>query len=75
MQSRNHVLAFIIISAIIIIQFFISSTTNLINVFINIRFSRFEAEFIICDHYNSQRFINRIYNREIIVISIISILK
>ena len=64
---------FIAISAITIIQLFISSTTNSINVFINIRFFRLEVEFVIYDYYNFQRFINRAYNREIIVILIISI--
>ena len=72
-QSRDRVSTFIVISTIIIIQFFISSTTNSIDVFINIRFSRFEIEFIIRDYYDSQRFINRVYNREIIVISIVSV--
>ena len=66
-------LTFIVISAITIIQLFTSLTTNSINVFINIRFSRLEVEFIARDYYNFQRFINRVYNREIIVISIVSI--
>ena len=73
MQSRDRVSTFIVISAIIIIQLFISPITNSINVFINIRFSRLEVEFITRNYYNSQRFINRVYNREIIVISIVSV--
>ena len=48
---------------------------NSIDVFINIRFSRLEAEFVARDYYNFQRFINRNYNYEIIVISIILISK
>ena len=75
MQSRDRVLTFIIISAITIIQFFISSTTNSINVFINIRFFRLEIELIAHDYYNFQRFINRVYNREIIITLIILISK
>ena len=75
MQSRNRVSTFIIIFAIIIIQLFTSSTTNSIDVFINIRFFRFETELVARDHYNFQRFINRVYNYEIIVISIISVSK
>ena len=71
MQSRNRVLIFIVTFAIIIIQLFISLTTNSINVFTNIRFFRFKIEFVICDYYNFQRFINRVYNRKIIVISIV----
>ena len=74
-QSRDRVLTFIVISAITIIQLFTSLTTNSINVFINIRFSYFEIELITRNHYNFQRFINRVYNREIIVISIASISK
>ena len=73
MQSRDRVSTFIAISAIIIIQFFTSLTTNSINVFINIRFFYFEIEFVARDHYNFQRFINRVYNRKIIVISIASV--
>ena len=75
MQSRNRVLISIVISAIIIIQFFISSTTNSINVFINIRFSRLKIELIAHNYYDFQRFINRVYNREIIMILIILISK
>ena len=62
-------------SAITIIQFFTSSTMNSIDVFINIRFSRLEAELVIHNHYNFQHFINRVYNREIIVILIASVSK
>ena len=85
MQSYNRALTFIVISAIIIIQFFTSLITNSINVFINIRFSRLEIELVTRDYYNFQRFINRVYNyktivnrvynREIIVISIVSVSK
>ena len=66
-------LIFIIISAITIIQFLISLITNSINVFINIRFSRLKTELVIYNYYDFQRFINHIYNREIIVISIVSV--
>ena len=75
MQSRNRVSTFIVIFMIIIIQFFISLTTNSINAFINIRFSHFEIKLIIHNHYDFQRFINRVYNRKIIMISIVSISK
>ena len=74
-QSRDRVLTSIVISAITIIQLFTSSTTNSINAFINIRFSHLETELVTYNYYNFQRFINRVYNREIIVISIISISK
>ena len=65
--------AFIAISATTIIQFFTSLTTNLIDVLINIRFSRLKTELVARNHYDFQRFINRIYNRKIIVISIVSV--
>ena len=73
MQSYNRVSTFIVIFAITIIQLFISLITNSIDAFINIRFFRLETELITRDHYDFQRFISRVYNREIIVISIISV--
>ena len=75
MQSRDRVSTFIVISAITIIQLFISSTTNSIDAFINIRFFYFKIELVARDHYNFQRFINHIYNCKIIIISIVSISK
>ena len=73
MQSRDRVSTFIAIFAITIIQFPTSSTTNSIDVLINIRFFRLKAELVTRDHYNFQRFINRVYSREIIVISIVPV--
>ena len=52
MQSRDRASTSIVIFAIIIIQLFISSMTNSINVFINIRFSYFKIEFVARDYYN-----------------------
>ena len=73
MQSRDRVSTFIAISATTIIQLPTSSTTNSINVLINIRFSRLKTELVTRDHYNFQRFISRVYNREITVISIVPV--
>ena len=64
-----------IISAIIIIQLFISLITNSIDAFINICFFHLETKLIARDYYDFQRFINRVYNREIIITSIILISK
>ena len=54
---------------ITIIQF-LTSLSNSSDFLINIRFFRLKIKFVECDYYNSQRFINHIYNREIIMISI-----
>ena len=52
MQSRNRVSTFIITFAITIIQLFISLTTNSIDAFINIRFSRLKIKLIAYNYYD-----------------------